>query len=58
MVLLRYGGVRSFQRALPFFVGLILGDVAGRALASFVSLALGLNLIGGLFGWGMGTGGG
>jgi hypothetical protein len=34
--LLRVGGMASFQRGIPFFVGLVAGHAAGVALSSLV----------------------
>jgi hypothetical protein len=57
-LVLRYGGARAYRRAMPFFLGMILGDICASALAGFVSLSSGINLSSGLFGTGMTTGGG
>ena len=32
LVILRYGGLRFYRRALPFFLGLVLGDYVLGAL--------------------------
>ncbi len=39
-LLLRYGGMRLYRRALPVFLGLILGDVAATCLWSLLGLLL------------------
>ena len=41
-VLLRYGGLRLFRQALPFFFGLILGQFVVGSILNIVSIALGL----------------
>ncbi len=38
LVILRYGGLRLYRRALPFFLGLILGDYTAGALWSIVGV--------------------
>jgi hypothetical protein len=42
-LLLRYGGLRSFRGAVPFFVGLVVGDMLSEglwgAIAAWVALA-------------------
>jgi hypothetical protein len=43
-MLLRYGGLRSYHRALPFFLGLVLGEFAAGFLRSLGDLGLGLYL--------------
>jgi hypothetical protein len=42
-LLLRYGGLRSHRRALPFFLGLIVGSATAGLLQSIVFRALGIN---------------
>jgi hypothetical protein len=39
--LVRYGGVRGYRRALPFFMGLILGQYLMGCLLTFIELATG-----------------
>ncbi len=39
-ILLRYGGLRAHQRALPFFLGLIVGDACAGLLGTVISHAL------------------
>jgi energy-converting hydrogenase Eha subunit A len=39
-VLLRYGGLRAHQRALPFFLGLIVGDASISLIGTVLSHAL------------------
>lgn len=42
--LLRYGGLRAYQRALPFFLGLILGEFSAGFLRTIIDLAFNLYL--------------
>jgi len=42
--LLRYGGLRSYRRALPFFLGLVAGEFSFAFLRTLLDLALGLYL--------------
>ena len=37
-LVLRYGGLRLYQRTLPIAIGLIVGDVLNRSLWNFISL--------------------
>jgi hypothetical protein len=39
-LILRYGGLSTYRRALPFFLGLVLGDYTAGALWALVGLAL------------------
>ena len=41
--ILRYGGLRGYRRAVPFFMGLILGDFLVGCAWSLVGWALGVN---------------
>jgi hypothetical protein len=41
LTVLRYGGLRLYRAALPFFLGLILGDVTMGTLWSLIGIALG-----------------
>jgi hypothetical protein len=41
---LRYGGLRLYKQALPFFIGLILGDYVIASLWTFVGIALGIDM--------------
>lgn len=43
-LLLRYGGLKSYRRALPLFLGLILGEFGAGFLRTLVDLAFGLYL--------------
>lgn len=43
-LLLRYGGLRAYRRALPFFLGLILGEFSVGFLRTLLDLLLGLYL--------------
>jgi hypothetical protein len=42
--LLRYGGLRSYQRVLPFFLGLVLGEFGAAFLRTIIDLAFNLYL--------------
>ena len=42
LCIIRYGGMNAHKRAIPFFLGLILGDYTVGALWSLLSLALGV----------------
>ena len=42
--LLRYGGLRAYRRALPLFLGLILGEFSAGFLRTLIDLAFGLYL--------------
>jgi hypothetical protein len=42
--LLRYGGLRSYQRALPFFLGLVLGEFGAAFVRTLIDLAFSLYL--------------
>ena len=42
LVLLRYGGMRAYAKALPFFFGLILGDCVIGSFWSLVNLVFGV----------------
>jgi hypothetical protein len=39
-IILRYGGARAFRRCMPFFLGLILGDIAVASFWSIVGVIL------------------
>jgi hypothetical protein len=39
-LLLRYGGLRAHQRALPFFLGLIVGDACISLVGTVLSHAV------------------
>jgi hypothetical protein len=41
---LRYGGMRAYRAALPFFIGLILGDYVIASLWTLVGIALGIDM--------------
>jgi hypothetical protein len=43
VLILRYGGLRGYRRALPFFLGLILGEFFVGFLRSLLDLAFGLR---------------
>jgi hypothetical protein len=38
LLILRYGGLRHYRAALPFFLGLVLGDYMGGALWSLIGV--------------------
>jgi hypothetical protein len=42
MVLLRYGGLRAYRRALPFFLGVLLGECIVGSLWVLIGIALGI----------------
>jgi hypothetical protein len=42
LVILRYGGLELFRRAVPFFYGLILGQFVVGSLLNIISIALGI----------------
>lgn len=41
---LKYGGMGAYRRALPFFIGLILGDYVIASLWTFVGIVLGIDM--------------
>jgi len=43
-IILRHGGVGTHRKAVPFFLGLVLGDFIPRSIASIVSLTLNLYM--------------
>jgi hypothetical protein len=43
-LILRYGGLRLYRRALPFFLGLVLGEFGAGFLRTVLDLTLGLHL--------------
>ena len=43
-LILKYGGIRSYRRAVPFFLGLILGDYLMGIAWSLLSIALNMNM--------------
>ena len=44
VVTLRYGGIKAYRAALPFFVGLILGDYVIASLWTLWGSATGLTM--------------
>ena len=53
-LLLKYGGIGTYRKAIPFFLGLILGEYLPRSLFSILSLALDLHMpskVAGITGW-------
>ncbi len=45
-VILRYGGLRTYRRALPFFLGLILGEITIGSMWTLLGIALGIPTYG------------
>lgn len=43
-LVLKYGGIRSYRRAVPFFLGLILGDYLMGSIWSLLSMVLNMNM--------------
>jgi hypothetical protein len=43
-LILRYGGLRGYQAALPFFIGLVLGEFGAGFVRTLLDLAFGLYL--------------
>ena len=43
-LVLRYGGLSAYRRALPFFIGLLLGEFAMGFVRTWLDLAFGLRL--------------
>jgi len=43
-VLLRYGGLSAYRKALPFFIGLVMGEFSAGLLRTIIDLALNLRL--------------
>jgi hypothetical protein len=41
-ITLRFGGMRAYQKTLPFFLGLILGEITVGSLWTLVGVALGI----------------
>jgi len=41
-LILRFGGLRLYRRALPFFFGLILGEIAVGSLWTIIGIVLGI----------------
>jgi hypothetical protein len=44
VLILRYGGLQAYRRALPFFLGLILGEFAAGFLRTMLDMIFGLHL--------------
>ena len=44
VLLLRYGGLRAYRRALPFFIGLILGEFVAGFVRTVLDMLFGLHL--------------
>ena len=42
--LLRYGGVRLYRNSLPFFLGLIAGDLLGGGITTLIGAFTGINV--------------
>ena len=43
-IILKYGGIRSYRRAVPFFLGLVLGDFLMGSIWSLLSIVLDTNM--------------
>jgi hypothetical protein len=43
-IILRYGGLMGYRTALPFFIGMVLGEFSAGFLRTVLDLALGLHL--------------
>jgi hypothetical protein len=43
-VILRYGGLRGYRTALPFFIGMVLGEFAAGFVRTLLDLGFGLYL--------------
>jgi hypothetical protein len=43
-LILRYGGLRTYRRALPFFLGLVLGEFGAGFIRTVLDLTFGLHL--------------
>ncbi|MCX8053893.1 MAG: hypothetical protein N3B12_08800 [Armatimonadetes bacterium] len=43
-LIVRYGGITGYRRALPFFMGLILGDYVAASMWSIVGWTLGMSV--------------
>jgi hypothetical protein len=41
-IILKFGGLRSYRVALPFFLGLILGEITIGSLWTIVGIVLGI----------------
>ncbi len=44
LIIVRYGGIKGYRRALPFFLGLILGDYIAASMWSIVGWVLGMSV--------------
>jgi hypothetical protein len=42
-IILKYGGIRSYRRAIPFFLGLVLGDYLVGSIWSLLSVVLNID---------------
>jgi hypothetical protein len=43
-LILKYGGIRSYRRAVPFFLGLVLGDYLMGSIWSLLSVVLNMDM--------------
>jgi hypothetical protein len=43
-LILRHGGIRSYRRAVPFFLGLVLGDFLIGSIWSVLSIVLNMTM--------------
>lgn len=44
MVIVRYGGIKGYRSAMPFFLGMILGDYVAASMWSIVGWVLGISV--------------
>jgi hypothetical protein len=44
LIILRFGGVKRYRQALPFFIGLLLGDYTIASIWSIIGTILGIPL--------------
>jgi ABC-type nickel/cobalt efflux system permease component RcnA len=43
-IILRFGGMKQYRAGIPFFIGLILGDIVIGVLWSLIGAALGMDI--------------
>jgi len=44
LLIMRYGGIRIYRRAMPLFMGIVLGDLTMGAIWSLLGIALGMPM--------------
>ncbi len=44
LIILKHGGRGTYRKAIPFFLGLVLGDYIPRSVASIISLIFNINM--------------